>query len=370
MSLSPKNVSFLSILRGGLWEQDNLSLPNEIISFEDLFRLSQEQSVIGLITAGLEKRDGITARKEDIFEFVAAALRIEQRNLSMNDFIESLIGGLQKTNVGVVLVKGQGIAQCYEKPLWRSSGDIDLLVDDNSFYKVSQIMSLKANYIDKVRPSIMHLAMTIGPWEIELHGTMRSQLGRRIDKEIDDVQRDIFKNNHVRVWQIGKVDIPLPSPDNDVFLVFTHILQHFFQGGIGLRQICDWVRLIWTYHDTLDIPLLEDRLDNAGIMTEWKVFSSLAVDYLGMSDKYMPLFSTDSRYKKKAEKVLSLIFETGSFGNNRDNSYLKKYPFLLRKCVSLYRISKDCFSCFKIFPLTTVRAWSGMIVRGIRNVVK
>lgn len=77
------------------------------------------------------------------------------------------------------------------------------------------------------------------------------------------VQRDIFENGGVRVWRNDGVDVLLSSPDNDVMIVFTHFLQHFFVGGVGLRQICDWCRLLWTYRDSIDRGLLEQRRTKA-----------------------------------------------------------------------------------------------------------
>lgn len=44
----------------------------------------------------------------------------------------------------------------------------------------------------------------------------------------------------------------MPRAEEDVVYVFAHILQHFFKGGIGLRQICDWCRLLYTYRDSLN----------------------------------------------------------------------------------------------------------------------
>ena len=38
----------------------------------------------------------------------------------------------------------------------------------------------------------------------------------------------------------SKVQVFLPAPDEDVVFVFSHILQHFYKEGIGLRQICVW----------------------------------------------------------------------------------------------------------------------------------
>ena len=97
----------------------------------------------------------------------------------------------------------------------------------------------------------------------ELHGLMPTEISDRINAGVERVQRDIFENGGVRVWRNDGVDVLLSSPDNDVMIVFTHFLQHFFVGGVGLRQICDWCRLLWTYRDSIDRGLLEQRRTKA-----------------------------------------------------------------------------------------------------------
>ena len=42
---------------------------------------------------------------------------LEMRNKSMNDFIVMLFKLLQEKSISALLVKGQGIAQCYEKAI-------------------------------------------------------------------------------------------------------------------------------------------------------------------------------------------------------------------------------------------------------------
>lgn len=101
----------------------------------------------------------------------------------------------------------------------------------------------------------------------------------------------------------GKTQVFLPYVDEDVIIVFSHILQHFYQEGIGLRQICDWCRLLWTYQDKIDRSLLKNRLKKMGCMSEWSAFAALAVEYLGMSVKAMPFYYSDEKWKKKANKI-------------------------------------------------------------------
>ena len=114
-----------------------------------------------------------------------------------------------------------------------------------------------------------HQAMTIDPWVVELHGLMPTEIPEHINRRVFKVQQTIFENGGTRVWMNDGVEELLPSPDNDVIIVFTHFLQHFFMGGVGLRQICDWCRLLWMFRDSLDVTLLEKRLLEIGIMSEW-----------------------------------------------------------------------------------------------------
>ena len=355
-------TAFELLLKAGLWERDiTLSSFGEI-DYSLIYQLAQEQSVEGLIAAGFDHVLDAKVPKDIALSFVSCALSIEQRNIAMNAFIAELNQKIRYANYYTILVKGQGIAQCYERPLWRSSGDVDLFVDNHCYTKVAEFLVQKASAVEENREDIKHLAMTIGPWEVELHGTLRSQLGKRIDKMIDELQERVFFKGEVRVWQNNSVDIYLPSVDNDVIFVFTHILQHFFRGGIGLRQICDWCRLLWKYKESIDLELLNNRLFAMGLETEWKTFAYIAVNNLGMPVEAMPLYSDARYWSIKARQVLSLIYEAGTFGHNRDSSYLTTSPVILRRIKSLWRYTWDSFRHFFIFPIDSLRIWRLIVV--------
>lgn len=157
----------------------------------------------------------------------------------------------------------------------------------------------------------------------------------------------------------------LLAPNEDVVYVFTHILQHFYMGGIGIRQICDWCRLLWTYRDSLNHGLLETRLRNMGLTTEWKAFGAFAVDYLGMPAEAMPFYSNSRKWKRKADRVCSFILEVGNFGHNRDHSYFEKYPYLIRKVYSFGRRCGDLIQHWRIFPVDSLRFTPYIFFKGL-----
>ena len=364
--------AFFALVRGGLWEKEvRLSQFGEV-DYEEVMRLAEEQSVVGLVTAGLEHVKDVKVPKEELLQFVGQSLQIEQRNEAMNAFIEDLYGRMQRRDMYSILMKGQGIAQCYERPLWRTSGDIDLLVNGDNYDRAKEWFRTIGQVDEDENEFRKRVNMTVDSWDVELHGTMRGELGRRIDRLIDEVQKDIFYGGDVRSWHNGKTTVFLPSANGDVIFVFTHILQHFFRGGIGLRQICDWCRLMWTYRSELDLQLLESRIRKASIMSEWKAFGAFAVEYLGMPVEAMPMYSTNKnkKWSRKADKICSYVMDVGNFGHNRDMSYKSQSPFFKRMMISLKYRTSDFAKQVMVFPLDAVRAYWYIWGTGLKVVAK
>ena len=361
---------FFALLRAGLWEKNVRLLPFEPIDFDAVYRLADEQSVVGLVAAGLDRVVDRKVTKPEALSFLKKVYSLESRNASMNSFIEKTVSKMREQGIYALLVKGQGIAQCYERPQWRSSGDIDFFFDEENYAKAKSFFSKEVEFSEPEGMYAKHLGMTIDVWEVELHGTLRSGLSSRIDKEIDSIQDDTFLNGHVRSWCNGGIDVFLPGQDNDAVFVFTHFLQHFYKGGIGLRQICDWCRLLWSYRETIDRSLLEYRLNQMRLMSEWKAFAAFAVNALGMSADAMPLFESNPRWSRKASRIQSFILEVGNFGQNRDMKYYKKYPYLVRKTISFCRRSGDVFRHMFIFPLDSLRFFPSIVFQGLRSATR
>lgn len=345
--------TFFALLRTGLWpdskKQISLVFPPD---WDEIHRMANEQSVLGLVLAGIyylpndQKPPKIT-----LLQWIGEIQMLEQQNQAMNKFIGELVDRMRVAGVYTLLVKGQGVAQCYEKPLWRSCGDVDLLLSYDNYQKAKTYLSEIAEHVDEEDKEILHLGMTIDSWVVELHGSMRIQISSRVNHGIDEVQHDLFYGGNVRSWMNGGTQVLLPGPNNDAILVFTHYLQHFFIGGVGLRQICDWCRLLWTYRSELDSCLLESRIRRMGLISEWKVFGTFAVEFLGMPCEAMPFYDSSVRWKRKAERLLSFILKVGNMGHNHDYSFRQKYSGLLSYLITFRIRFVDSVKRFIIFPV-------------------
>ena len=374
MRLDNNQEAFFELVRAGLWAQPvngSRFIDNGPVDWEEVYRLAEEQSVMGLVAAGIETLPPAERPPQEVLlQFIGSTLQIEQQNKDMNAFVAALIEKLRKNDIYAILVKGQGIALCYEKPLWRSSGDVDFLLSEDNYSKAETFLTPLASHIAKEKQYNKHLAMTISDWEVELHGNLRCGLSAKIDRVLDSIKNDIFYGGAVRSWMNGRSQIFLPAVNCDVIYVFTHILQHFYRGGIGLRQICDGCRLLWTFKDSLNHGLLESRIRKMGLMSEWKAFGAFAVDYLGMPSDAMPFYSDSRMWKRKADKICTFILEVGNFGHNRDSSYFNKYPYVVRKVRSLGRRCGDLIRHARIFPMDSFRFLFHIFKNGIQAALR
>lgn len=380
---------FFELLKAGLWggqrpiQEFKSLIVQDSVDWEKVYQLAQEQSVQGIVLSGLEelraKNVELNVPKVLLLQWIGEVQMIEQRSKEMNAFIAELIKKLRKNDINAILVKGQGIAQCYEKPLWRTSGDVDLLLSDSNYEKAKGVLLPLATNVEQEFTHVKHLGMTIDGFVVELHGTQHSRLSKRVDDGIDATQREMFNIGKVRVVGFkspggSEVQVFLPAPDEDVIFVFTHILHHFFLEGVGLRQICDWCRLLWTCKDSLNRELLESRIRKMGLMTEWKAFGALAIVYLGFPRDSMPLLNSLNvqelkKLKRKADKICEFVLEVGNFGHKQRRDY-GGMSYLRRKFVSVIGRLSDMLRHFRIFPLDSIRFFGGVLRSGLYAAVR
>lgn len=180
--------AFFALVRAGLWGDVMVNgyglkvsdLPSAI-DYDEVLRLAEEQSVVGLVTAGIQI-SGTPIPLTQKLEFVGRCQLIEERNVAFNHFVGELVVKMKDAGINTLLVKGQGIAQCYDKPLWRNSGDVDFFLDEVNYQKAKAfLLPLSSSHRPERRYS-KHQSITIDSWCVEIHGTMRSGLSHVLTK--------------------------------------------------------------------------------------------------------------------------------------------------------------------------------------------
>ena len=79
------------MVRAGLWEQD-IQLPQyERVNYKAVMRLAEEQSIVGIVTSGIEHLVDNKIPQDDLWLFIMLALQIEQQNQTLNEYAENFI---------------------------------------------------------------------------------------------------------------------------------------------------------------------------------------------------------------------------------------------------------------------------------------
>ena len=189
MTFDNNQELFVGLLKAGLWADQRRGLGSSTsevskssvqfhvssdVDWGKVFQLAQEQSVQGVVLRGIEELQAknleLNVPKVLLLQWIGEVQIIEQRNKEMNVFVADLIENLRKNDIYAILVKGQGIARCYEKPLWRACGDVDLLLSDSNYKKASNVLTKIASSVDEESPYNKHIAMTIDGWYVESMG--------------------------------------------------------------------------------------------------------------------------------------------------------------------------------------------------------
>jgi len=367
--------AFFLLVRAGLFGRTEgvEKLRERGVIWKQVYRLAEEQYVVGLITEGVEKLQGeetLTEVQQQLvpkkltMRLAMKSMSLERRNRAMNQFIAKLIGKMRERGIDALLLKGQGVAQCYKRPLWRTCGDVDLLLSEDHYMKAKDFLTPLASNVEKEIEYKKHLGMDIEHWLVELHGSLRCGFSIRVDRELDKIHEEAFQNKNFTTWIDGEVPVLMPGRESHLLFVFAHLLNHYYKGGVVIRQISDWCRMMWSGKDNLDLGILETRLKNMRLMSEWHVFGAYAVEYMGMPKEAIPFYDADEKWIRKASRIQQFILKTS--GINRDKGQ-EGDSLLTRKFRTATQRFWHLADHFWVFPLDTVLFMPSIFIYGLQN---
>ncbi len=359
---------FFSLLRSALWgseldiEVESLSRKN----ISDVINIAVSQTVLGLVANELmTRKEFVDALEVDLCERLTLMV---QKNFfhhqKQNTVLLGIVKELRKHGIEPVLLKGQGISKYYPIPELRQCGDIDIYVGQKNFAKACEVigtMSTPEEHQNDI-PSLKHFHTRIGPAFIEIHRYTDVYFPSRYDKKYQEIS-DAGMHSDLVPLDFSGVGVMTPSVDFNIFFIFNHFWHHFIADGVGLRQICDWVRLLHVNHGKINLEYLSTVLCEMKLMKEWKVFGYIAVNTLGLPADEMPFY--DLKYKKTAGKVLELVMLEGNFGHENLKGNKRPDGYIAGKWYSFKRRFGRNLRVLRIFPKESMRHMAKVICIGI-----
>ena len=360
---------FFVLLRSGLWNEVPERGPFAGgVDWESLYSLACEQTVVPLVTNGINRlpQDFLPKEPERLDPFLADMMTTAKRNRLLDAFIPKLFDAL--AGIPVVLVKGQSLALDYPDPESRQPGDIDLLLLPEYYGAAKEVLLPKATHVEEESLDIWHQGMHFRSIEVEIHGSISTLMSRKLDRKLSALLEEEFKTGAFPAVPIGGAEIPVPSADFNAVYVFVHFLQHYWSGGVGLRQLVDWMTFVSVHKRDIHPVILEKRLEDLGLLRVWKTFTGFAQEYLGCPAEKLPLAAEPDRGKDA--RIWWYIRRCGNFGKNVDRSRGKE-SYLVRKVHSFWRlVVADRIRHFLVFPQESVRFFFGAFGYGLQRLAK
>ena len=357
--------AFLELLKAGLWgtEVREESFLNKDIDWERVVELARQQTVVGIVGEAMSQLSRGVMPRPLYLQVLKEVMEIEEENKRMNTLIPVLFRTLDQLEVKSWLLKGQGVAQCYENPLRRTSGDIDVFFPIDGEYKKA-----REDFLRHLKPEDVHndnhqtktLEFDYKGIYIELHGQIVAEVNRRSERNFKTFMSDC---------QVEKGDIwngaTLPPSRFDAVFIFMHMVRHYFGGGIGLRQVSDWMRYVHVHRQDIQKEQLKEDLQKTGLFKLWQAFGCMAVECLGCPSESMFFYS--SSFTKQGARLLKYILESGNFGYYDERTKSDSRIYLVRRFVAFWGHLQMKLRNLMMFPEESVYGIPSFFIDGLRR---
>lgn len=289
------------------------------INWRRLYTFASRQALLGFCFDGIERTTKEYSEelkqnpmgRELLMTWMGAAQQIRRQNMKVNVVASKLYSMLREDGLRCCILKGQGNALMYPNVYSRNPGDIDVWVNA-SREQITEYAKKHFEIGDDIR--YHHLETSLDGVPVELHffpGIMNNSIyNARLQKWFKR-NADLQCSNVVSLPD-GIGEIAIPTTAFNVIYQLTHLYHHFFDEGIGMRQIIDYYYVV-NNDELLEIrDTLQKELKHLGLWKFARAVMYVQHEALGLSEEKM-IAPMD---EKRGKLLLAEILNGGNFGQH------------------------------------------------------
>ena len=316
-------ITFFSFLKYCLGNEVDMCDVVAKMNWRQFYDFAKKQAIVGFCFGGIERLGNEYPEElrqnpigqDLLMEWMGKAQQIRRRNMKVNQVASKLFSQLRKDGLRCCVLKGQGNALMYPEPYSRTPGDIDVWVNAERNC-ITEYARKHFELGDDIRYHHLETSMDGGP--VELHfkpGIMNNPVyNARLQKWFKR-NADLQCSNVVELPDDAG-EIAVPTTAFNVIYQLTHLYHHFFDEGIGLRQIIDYYFVVNNWHtdhtELTDLAALQRELKHLGLFKFAGAVMYVLHKVLGLSDD-MVIVPMD---EKRGKLLLSEILNGGNFGKH------------------------------------------------------
>ena len=240
-----------AILQFGLGYKENISNVVARMDWQELYSFASKQALLGLCFEGIERLGKEYSEelkqnpigRELLMNWMGKAQQIHRQNMKVNAVAGKLYSKFREDGLRCCILKGQGNALMYLNPYSRTPGDIDVWVNA-SREDITKYAKHHFEIGDDIR--FHHLETSFDGVPVELHffpGIMNNPIYNARLQKWFKLNADLQCSNVVSLPD-GIGEIAIPTTAFNVVYQLTHLYHHFFDEGIGMRQIIDYFLVV------------------------------------------------------------------------------------------------------------------------------
>ena len=225
------------------------------MDWQMLYSFASKQALLGLCFEGIERLgeeypDELRLNpigRELLMTWMGKAQQIRRQNMKVNTVASKLFSMLREDGLRCCVLKGQGNALMYSNPYSRTPGDIDVWIDA-SRERIMEYAQKKFELEDDIR--LQHLETSLDGVPVELHFfpcSMNNPIYHARLQKWFKRNADLQCSNVVCLPD-GIGEIAIPTTAFNVIYQLTHLYHHFFDEGIGMRQIVDYYYVVCDFY--------------------------------------------------------------------------------------------------------------------------
>ena len=269
---------FFEFLQVAIGNRESLSRELSDNEWQDIFRLLKEHALLGVGFTAVERlhAKGVVCPMQLRMQWYALVVQIERRNEQLNGLCAELTRRYEHDGLATCILKGQGNLLNYPEGLRnrRIPGDIDIwcmppkdgldiavqtgrnsveYVKYHGVRAVIEYVKLQHRICGsnkKPRPIYHHVdAPAIEGVEVEAHfrtGYIHSPLRNW------RMQRWFAQHYEGCTANKTSYGFSMPTPSVNVIYQMTHLFSHYFQEGVGLRQIFDMYFTLTAWRESVE----------------------------------------------------------------------------------------------------------------------
>lgn len=312
---------FFDLLQVAIGVKDGKQMVVSPQQWLDFYNFCKRQALLGVGFAAVEKIG--SCPKDLMLSWYAVVMQIQRRNLQMTMACREVSEKFARDGFDSCVLKGQGNLLNYPEPLKgrRQPGDIDIWVSPKNGENAQKAV---IKYVRKIsntelRPNYLHVDMN---WkegiEVEVHYRPRFLVSPYRNHRIltwFEKQKAACMQNVVE----GGFSIPITSVN--VVYQMSHLFSHYFDEGLGMRQMLDYYYVLKRWHG--------EQQPNNEIMQPLRSFgiTKFAAAVMWVLQEVFAMQQDDmicEPNEKEGRKLLSEMMLSGNFGQYDERGKVMK----------------------------------------------